>query len=1012
MRVPPLLRRPLLWAMVYGAMMAFGLYALWRIPAEVLPRFDFPQISVVVHAPGYSALEMESLVARPLEGQVMGLAGLSALRTTLGGGTAELTLRFAQGIDPQLALQTVYGAIDRARASLPASVAPYAEIMGNAVNEVADYGIRLPDDAPAWRVEEAVRTRVLPALRAIPGVQRVDLFGAGPPTLWIQPDPAALVRHHVGIATLARAVGDAVALAPTGRLDLGHQDVLLELRSLPRSAGEILDLPVPAPGGPVPLAALARVVATPAPVHYGVQLNGHPALGLVVFKQPGASTVPVDAALTRALAGLQDQLPSGTRWVPVYRQAHLVSLIGRDLSRNLLIGGALAIVVLAWLLGRRGGVGILALSIPTALLLAIGGLYATGQSLDLLTLGALTVAVGLLADDGIIVVEAIQHRWETGLAGWEGVRAGVADIAGADITGTLTTVAAYLPLLAVGGLAGLFTRPFALAMSLALLASLAVSLTLIPLLLARSKRAGRAPASGRRFLGWLARGNERLLDITLRRPGASLIAALAAFALSIAALAIVPVNFLPLPNEGVLLDSFTLAPGSSLDETITAVDRISAAFREDPAVAQVYARIGSARDTAYTEKSFAGEIQVVLRPEANANHLDRIAARLRDEATQPGVQQSFDTPTIERVGESLSGLPQPFEVTVYGERIGTLRSLSDAVTARLRRVPALADIFNNDAYPVTQLAIDPRPGAMRSVALTPAELADQLELLLRGRVLARLPDGPSHLDLYLRLPDAPYLGLDQLARQPIHTARGWVPLERVAHLELQIQPNQLRHLNGGRAVEILATPQGPLGSTIAAARSALAGLTLPPGYRVEFGGLYPELVHTAEALGAAVAGALLLTLGILGLQFGGLRLPLILLMQAPLAFTGAALALAISGVGLNATGLVGFLTLIGVSLNHGIVLLAYVRAHERQGLAVEDAVRRAVRERFRPIVLTTLTAVLGMLPTALGLGVGAAPEQGLAVVVLGGVLGSAILSTNLLPALYLRWGTRRASAPG
>jgi len=596
------------------------------------------------------------------------------------------------------------------------------------------------------------------------------------------------------------------------------------------------------------------------------------------------------------------------------------------------------------------------------------------------------------------------------LRGWAGVREGVADIAVADITGTLTTVAAYLPLLAVGGLAGLFTRPFALAMSLALLASLLVSLSVIPLVLARRSNGGTAPASGRRFLGALTRGNEKLLDLTLRRPGTSLVAALLAFAFSVAALFVVPVNFLPLPNESVLLDSFTLPPGTSFDETVATVDRMSATFSKNSAVAHVFARIGSAKGTAYTEKSYAGEIQVVLKPEVNANRLDSLAAQLRDEAREPGVQQSFDTPTIERLGESLSGLPQPFEVTIFGNHIATLRSLSEAVTARLKTVPALADIFNNDAYPVTQLAIHPSIEMMRNLDLTPAELANQLELLLRGRVLARLPDGDSHLDIYLRLADAPYLDLSQLNRQPIHTPSGWVPLSQVARLELQAQSNQVRHLNGARALDILATPLGPLGSTIAAAKRALAGLPLPPGYRIVFGGLYPELMHTAEALGVAAVGALFLTLGILALQFGGLRLPLILLLQAPLAFTGSAFALAASGVGLNATGLIGFLTLIGVSLNHGIVLLAYVRAHEKQGLAPEDAVRRAVRERFRPIVLTTLTAALGMLPTALGFGTGAAPEQGLAIVVLGGVLWSSLLSTNLLPALYLRWG-RHAQQP-
>ncbi|MGH8124822.1 MAG: efflux RND transporter permease subunit [Rhodanobacteraceae bacterium] len=1008
MHIPERLTRPLVWAIVYAALLGFSAWALWHIPAEVLPRFNFPEISVVVHAPGYATLEMESLVARPLEGQLMGLPGLMSLHTTIAEGTAELDARFSQDSNSQLALQAVYSAIDRARASLPGDVAPYAEIMGNAVNEVADYAVSLPADVPPWRAENAIRTHVLPALRSLPGVQRVELFGAGPPTLWVEPNPAALIQHHVGVEALAKAIGNAVVLAPAGRLVLGHQDVLLELRDLPQSAHDLLAVPVPTPDGPVPLAALARVANAPPAVHYGVQLDGRPGLGLVVFKQPNASTLPVDAAVARTLQALQGQLPHGTHWVSIYRQGHLVSLIESDLARDMLIGGVLAILVLVWLLGRHHGVGVLALSIPTAIVLAIGGLYAFGQSLNLLTLGALTVAVGLLVDDGIIVLEAIQHRWEAGTPGWAGARAGVADIALADITGTLTIIAAYLPLLAISGLAGLFMRPFALAMSLALLASLLVSLTLIPLVLVRHGGIGRVPVSGRRFLGWLIRGNERLLDLTLRRPGLSVIGAATLFAISLGALALVPVNFLPLPNEGVLLDSFTLPPGTSLDQTLATADRMSAALKADPAVAHVFARIGSAENTAYTEKSYAGEIQIVLKPGVGTNSLTGLAAHLREVARQPGVVQSIDTPTIERVGESLSGLPQPFEITLFGNRIDALRRLSQQVAARLKTVPALTDIFNDDAYPVTQLQILPSGEVLRSLELTSGELARQLGLLLHGQVLASVPYGASRLDLYLRQANASHLDLAQLAREPISTPKGWVPLSRVARLRLQAQPSQLEHFGGERALTILATPLRSLGSVVADAKTALRGLKMPPGYRIAFGGMYPELIHTVEALGVAVLVALFLMLAILALQFGGWRLPLILLLQAPLAFTGGVLLLAMTGVGLNATGLIGLLTVIGISLNHGIVLLTYVRAHEKQGMLPEGAVRRAVRERLRPIVLTALTAALGMLPIALGFGAGAAPEQGLAIVVLGGVLWSSVLSTNLLPALYLRWGRARS----
>ncbi len=368
-----------------------------------------------------------------------------------------------------------------------------------------------------------------------------------------------------------------------------------------------------------------------------------------------------------------------------------------------------------------------------------------------------------------------------------------------------------------------------------------------------------------------------------------------------------------------------------------------------------------------------------------------------------GVQQSIDTPTIERLGESLSGLPQPFVVTLFGNRISTLRRLSGEVTARLRRVHELTDLFNNDAYPITQLRIRPDPAALAIYGMTPASLYAQVRPALGGVVVARVPQGTYHLDIYLRLAKAPDMGIAGMRRLLIRTRKGWTPLGELADLRLVSGPNEIRHIDGARALQILATPTGPLGGTITAARSALKGLKLPPGYRVAFGGLISKLEDAAMGLGLGALGALALIIGILLLQFDGLLLPGILLLEMPLAFTGGALALEISGVGLNATGLVGLLTLIGISLNHDVVLLHRARRNEARGLDPEAAIREAVAVRFRPILLTTLAAVLGMLPTALGWGLGAEPEQGLALVILGGVIWSSLLSTNLIPALYLHW---------
>ena len=1002
--MPRVLQRPVLWILILGAVLVYAAVAFIKTPVEVLPQFDYPQISVTAHLPGTTATELEHLVVYPLESQVLTLSGLSSVRSVMGNGTAEIDVRFRQGSNAQADLQAVNGAIDRARAELPSQAHPVAQIMGNAINEVADYTAQIPAQVAPAQVQRAVLANIAPALRALPGVQFVHVFGAGDEALWIQPNLGAMRRYGVGIDAMVQAVKSQALLAPAGYLTLGHNDVLMEARSLPVHIEQLDSAPVLTPQGPIPLRALAHIVRSATPTHNAVSLDGHPSVALIVIKQPGASTLAVTKAVQATLDATLSQLPPGVRWVQTYNQGHLVSLVGADLGRNLAIGAVLAVLVLFWVLGAGRGIVVLALSIPLSLALGIAALHALGQDLNLMTFGALTVAVGLLADDAIIVLESIYHRWEQGDAHWPGIWGGLKSIVIPDITGTLTNIAIYVPLLFVGGLVGLFFIPFSLAMILALFASLLVSLTLIPLGLGFiNAQPSPGTSSGQRLLHWLQRGNERLFEWVARAPRSSLALTFAVLLVSLAGLVLVPINFLPLPNEGVLLESFTLPPGASLLDTRAAVQQITHRLLQDSAVEHVYARIGSASSTTYTEPAYAGEIEVVLKPGVSVNALDAIGKRIHHESQISGVQLAVDTPTIERVGESLSGLPQPFVIHVFGSSVPELRHIAEQIAVRLRRVPALADVFNNDGYPVTQLQIEPRTQALAIHGLTPSALYTQLEPLIDGQVAARVPEGNVPLDLYVRLADAPQLSLDELAALPIRTHGGWTPLGQLARLSLVETPNQIRHVSGARALDILATPNGPLGRTESAARRALAGLHLPPGYRISFGGLAAELEQAALGLLLATLVAFAMMVGILLLQFDGLLIPGILLLEIPLALTGGTVALVLSGVGLNATGMVGFLTLVGIGLRHSIVLLDRARSNEKAGMPVEQAVREAIQVRFRPILLTAVTAVLGMLPTAVGLGEGAAPEQGLAVVILGGLIWSALRSTNLIPALYLHW---------
>lgn len=1002
-----LLLKPLFWGLIYGALIVYGFYAFVKIPFEVLPGFNFPEISVITHEAGATATELEAQIAWPLEGQIMTLANVVDVRSSIGNGSVETDVRFRQGTNPQQDLLSVDGAVDRARAQLPSAVQPIAEIMGLGINEVADYSLATPPSVPPAEVERTVMTGIVPALRALPGVFRVEVYGTGQEALWVQPKLGAMVRYGVPVASLLGALQQQVALSPGGYIRQGHQDMLIELRSLPTHARDLDDIPVAGSNGSIPLSALARIVRAPLPTHSSALLDGHPSVALIVFKQPTASTIPVTQSVQRALIATSNQLPPGVKWVNIYDQGHLVHLVGTDLLRDLALGGALAIALLLWVLGARRGIWILALSIPVSVLAGIACLYAAGQSLNLLTLGALTVAVGLLSDDAIIVLESIYHRWEQGDGRWQGVAQGLRDIAAPDITGTLTTVSVFVPLLFVGGIGGLFFSPFAQAMIYSLLASLLISVSLIPLSLGFLKTGARATTTAAgSALHWMRGRNEQVFHFVARHPQASTAVCVALFVGSIAGLALVPVNFLPLPNEGVLLESFTLPPGTSMDDTVQVVRAMTHTLLQDRAVAHVFARIGSAATATYTEPAYAGEIQITLKPSVTLNSLSGLSQRILKETSTTGVQLAIDTPTIERVGESLSGLPQPFAINVFGSNASELRRISQEMIQRLRPISSLSGLFSNDSYQVTELQITPRRAALTARHLTPAQLYAQVEPLINGTVAAEVPDGNVPLALYVRLAGAPDQSLAALARLPIRTD-GWTPLGQLANIRMVPTPNQIQHIDGALALQILATPSGPMGGTIAAAHKALAGVHLPTGYRYAFGGLYRQLESAALGLVAAAVAAFILVLAIMTLQFDGLLIPGLLLLLIPLAFTGGVFALVVSGVGLNAVGLVGFLTLIGIGLNHGIVLLYRARKNEASGMPLEDAVGEAVHVRFRPIALTTSTAVLGMLPMALGWGQGAEPEQGLAIVILGGVFWSSVLSTNLLPALYLHLRRRQ-----
>ncbi len=351
-----LLFRPLFWALIYGALIVYGAYALYGIPVEVLPRFNFPEISVITHEPGATATELEMGIARPIEDEILALPNLLNVRSSMGSGTVETDARFREGSNPEQDLMAVNSVIDRVRGKLPAAVQPVTQIMGNNINEVADYSLRIPAaDSPA-QVEQELRANIVPELRALPGVYQVLVYGSGEESLWVQPDLAAMHRYQVPVTAIVHALRQQVLIRPGGYLTQGHQDSFIEVRSLPSHVRDLEQVAVAGAKGPIPLHDLARIVRAPVPTLNAAILDGQPSVALVVFKQPDASTVPVDQGVRRVLSSSLAELPQGVHWVNIYDQGHLVHRVSSDLGRNLLVGGLLAIMLLLWVLGAGRGI--------------------------------------------------------------------------------------------------------------------------------------------------------------------------------------------------------------------------------------------------------------------------------------------------------------------------------------------------------------------------------------------------------------------------------------------------------------------------------------------------------------------------------------------------------------------------------------------------------------------------------------------------------------------------------
>jgi CzcA family heavy metal efflux pump len=990
-------RRALVWLGALALALGGAAVAM-RMPSGIYPEVEFPRIVVVARG-GDAPPELTQIsLARPLENALATVLGVERIRSRTIRGAVELSLQFAPGTDMWRALQLVESRIGDARSSLPQGVEVVTERLTTTSFPVITYN--LTGDIDPRRLRELGEFVLRPAISRVHGVGRVEVLGGDVREVEIILDPARTAALHLTPDQIADKLRSQTVLQAVGRFDEAHALVTVMASGEPSGLEDLRALPVAVgPGGSaVALSSVAEVREGAEDRLLRVSGPGGETVLLSVSRLPGASTPDVVGRVHDVVREIAGTLPAGVRVTPVYDQAALVTESMRSVRDAILIGIALCVGVIAlFLRDVRAGL-VAALAVPLTLGITFIPVRLLGQSLNLMSLGGLAVAIGLVIDDAIVVVEAIGRRAEEGVAPAEAAAQGIRSLFAALVGTTATTVVVFLPLAWLEGVVGRFFVALAATLSAAVILSLLVALLVVPLAGAAWMRPHARPTQ-RRY----ADAYGRLVTPMLRRPWTGLVLSLALCALGLLSIRFVPTGFLPTMDEGAFVLDYFLPAGTSLTDTDAVARKIESILRATPEVRTYSRRTGAELGPAAATQVNRGDIMVRLKPrsERHRDAEDIIAdVRARVARDVPEARTEF-VQVLQDVLNDLAGTPRPIEIKLFGDDYSVLSKKAQEVADRIHDVPGLVDLypgFEGEA-PELRFRIDGQAAAR--FGKTAADVAADLDAALHGAVasILRRPDRP--IGVRVRYPDGVRFDPAQVQALPfVIGAQGTVPISAVAHPERTGSATFLWRENLRPVAIVTADHENrDIGSVMRDVRKKLAGLALPEGYRMELGGQYEGQQETFRDLATVMGFGLVAVLVVLLAQFRRVRVAILVLLSVPLAVVGALATLWVTAIPLNASSLMGCVLLVGLVVKNGILLLEQAETLQHEGAQLEPSLVEAGRIRVRPILMTTLATIAGLAPLALGLGAGAEIQRPLAVAVIGGLIVSTGISLFVLPSL-------------
>ncbi len=999
--------------MLVGLAVVFGISAYQQMPRNVYPDITIPVFTIVTENESMAPEEIEIMITRPMEAAMNGLPGVRRIRSQTTQGLSSVVVEFDIESEFWRARQFVTERMSQVASQLPPGTEP--PNLSSATTRLAEvYEFAVEGNLPATELREIAEWQVRYNLLTVPGVAEVLNMGGRMRQYRVTIDPNKLRAYKVRLADIEDAVQSGNENAAGGFISTGPTEYTVRGIGRFDSVEDIKDTVIAETGGvPLYLRDVADVQEGTA-IRRGIaSKDGKETVVALVIKQPDADTMKVVGGIEKALEDMRSTLPKGVRLVPYYDQTRLIKHSLSSVTQAILVGAVLVVLVLLVFLGNLRSTLIVALSLPLSVLIAGMLMRALKIGLNTMTLGGLAIAVGIMVDASIIMVENIYHRFFRNRDSIDDstIKEQVAHKAAIEMGrpiafATLIIVAVFLPLFLMGGIEGLLFRPLAITVAAAMLAALAISLTLTPILASRFLHPKGEQEGEVRLVTWIKKFYVPALEYALANRWTVVIIAFGLLIPTAFGLLAVGRDFMPKLDEGSLFVSTITPAETSLEENYRITSQIEDLLVKNPDVAEVVRRNGrSERAIGCVLPVNSGEMFVNLKPRGQLSKpSDQILADIRHQIEHiPGVAAAFTQPLQNKISESMEGTPAPLQVKLFGPDIGVLAQKGKQIEEIMKQVRGVADVTMDQATGIPQVQVEINRQAAARYGISVAHVSEIVRLAIGGEELTQVWKNQRSYGVFVRFPDEVRGDIESIKNLLVDTpSGGQIPLSQVAEVTLSEGPNVIWREAMNRRFSIDASIQGrDLGGVVDDIKEGLKEVELPDDYFVIFGGQYQNQQRAMQSLTLATIIALAIVFMLLFIALGSASYAGIILATVPMAFFGGVAGLLITGETINVSSAVGFIALFGIAVQNSLVLLTQTNEYMAEGQTREKAIRLASVQRLRPKLMTVASTALGLVPILLSGGVGAEIEKPLAIVLVGGLATSTLFTLLVLPSAYL-----------